>query len=555
MLSAGSVIAGYRVEGVLGAGGMGSVYLVANPVLPRREALKVLSAELSRDNDFRARFMREADVAASLVHPNIVEIYSRGETDDGQLWITMQYVEGTDADDALRAGAISPARAVFIVAEVAKALDYAHQQNVIHRDVKPANFLLSSEGGVERVLLGDFGIARALDDVGLTVTGSVLATVPYAAPEVLSGMPIDGRADLYSLGCSLFRLLTGRTPFGDDVPVPAMMMAHLQQPPPRVTQYVPQLSQAWDQVIATAMAKDPVHRFQSAGDLAAAAAAALEGRAIPVVMPPPSTNAAPTVMPTPPTQLGWSPSATQPKPVRRRRGRWIAAGAAAALVAVGTTATLAMQPDSSPTATSTTTTSAPPVPVSDLESLMLTTEQVSVIMGVGMNPEQVSTNMGGDAQYMPDKECAGPWAPGQRLVYAGSGWVSVAQQPLSAPGTGQPPLPYQAFQAIVGFPSADLADRFRASQMGTWERCANRTVQYESPGSPGLVSIIFGAFSTTDDGTLTMTQILEGAQGWLCGRALGVRNNVAIDTLACSPDDAVGQAVRLVNEIAAKISG
>jgi eukaryotic-like serine/threonine-protein kinase len=176
------------------------------------EAVKVLSAELSRDGDFRARFVREADVAASLLHPNIVSIYRRGETENGQLWIAMQFVDGTDAEDALRAGTMTPDRAVFIVGEVAKALDHAHRHNIVHRDVKPANFLLSSEGGVERVLLGDFGIARALDDVGLTMTGSVLATVPYAAPEVLAGMPIDGRADLYSLGCSLFRLITGRMP-------------------------------------------------------------------------------------------------------------------------------------------------------------------------------------------------------------------------------------------------------------------------------------------------------------------------------------------------------
>ena len=164
--------------------------------------------------DFRARFVREANVASKLDHPNIVSIYNRGETEDGQLWIAMQFVEGTDADAALRAGTMTPVRAVHVVTEVAKALDHAHHRNVVHRDIKPANFLLSGPSGpTERVLLADFGIARALDDIGLTVTGAVMATVAYAAPEVLAGQPFDRRADIYSLGCSMFRMLTGQTPF------------------------------------------------------------------------------------------------------------------------------------------------------------------------------------------------------------------------------------------------------------------------------------------------------------------------------------------------------
>jgi eukaryotic-like serine/threonine-protein kinase len=565
MLPVGSIVAGYRIERVLGAGGMGTVYLAQSPVLPRLEAVKVLSAELSRDADFRARFVREADVAASLVHPNIVSIYRRGETENGQLWIAMQFVDGTDAEDALRAGTMTPGRAVFIVGEVAKALDHAHSHNIVHRDVKPANFLLSSEGGVERVLLGDFGIARALDDVGLTVTGSVLATVPYAAPEVLTGMPIDGRADLYSLGCSLFRLITGRMPFGDENGLPAMMMAHLEQPPPRVTDYVPALPPAWDAVIATAMDKDPAQRFQSAADLAAAAAAALRGQA-----PSPGAYAGGnwwrpadgphTMMAAPPTQLGWAPP-IHAKPTKGRRRMWIVAGAAAAALLVAGTATavtVAMRSDrTSPAiATSTPEVSPPPaVPVDDLEKLLLTPDQVSGIMGVAMNPEPMRTGMGGDADYLTEKNCAGPWAPAQKLVYAGSGWLASAQQGLSAPGTGQPPLPYQTFQAVVGFPSAQLAEKFRAAQSGAWEGCANRQVTFAPPGAPKPVSITFGGPTTTGDGILTTTQSLEGAQGWTCGRALAVRNNVAIDTFACSTANAVDQAVRVLNEIGAKVQG
>jgi len=279
MLNAGSVVAGYRIERVLGTGGTGAVYLAVNPTLPRHDALKVLAAELSHDPDFRARFIREADVASALDHPNIVSVYNRGQTERGELWIAMQFIDGTNADDALRAGTMTPQRAVHIVGEVAKALDYAHANNVVHRDVKPANFLLSGlVGSGERVLLGDFGIARALDDVGLTVTGSVMATVAYAVPEVLASLPFDGRADLYSLGCMLFRLLTGKPPFSAANGMAAVMMAHLQQPPPRVTDLVPSLPATLDAAIATAMAKDPAARFPSAAALTEAAGIALSDR-------------------------------------------------------------------------------------------------------------------------------------------------------------------------------------------------------------------------------------------------------------------------------------
>ena len=207
----GTVVSGYRIESVLGSGGMGTVYLAEDPVLPRRVALKVLSAELSADPAFRARFQREADLAATLDHPNVVTVYSRGESESGQLWIAMQYVAGSDAQQECEAGRMSPTRAVRIVGEVAKALDFAHKRDLVHRDVKPANFLLTE--GDERILLADFGIARSLDDAaGLTGTGTVMATVAYAAPETLSGGDVDGRADVYALGCSLYRMLTGQTP-------------------------------------------------------------------------------------------------------------------------------------------------------------------------------------------------------------------------------------------------------------------------------------------------------------------------------------------------------
>ncbi|MBX7451900.1 protein kinase [Mycolicibacterium sp. 3033] len=313
-ISVGSVVDGYIIEAVLGSGGMGTVYRARHPSLPRSDALKVLSAELSRDDMFRARFQREADLAASLDHPNIVTIYNRGETDDGQLWIAMQYVAGSDADAEVRAGRMSARRAVTIVSAVAEALDYAHRRNILHRDVKPANFLLTDDD--RRIFLADFGIARALDEaVGLTQTGSVMTSVAYAAPETLSGHGADHRSDIYALGCALFRMVVGKTPFAKpEGGMAATAAAHLTEPPPRATTVVPNLPPAIDAVFATALAKDPNQRFQSARALADAAAAALDGSA---------TAQWPARTPPPPPQLPTSSSdPTVPSGAPGHRAGW-----------------------------------------------------------------------------------------------------------------------------------------------------------------------------------------------------------------------------------------
>ncbi|WP_299557595.1 serine/threonine-protein kinase [uncultured Mycolicibacterium sp.] len=275
MLPVGSVVAGYRIEGVLGTGGMGTVYLARNPTLPRHDALKVLRPELSGDPGFRDRFTREAEVAAVLDHPNIVSIHARGQTDDGQLWVAMQYVPGTDAERALRDGRMTPARAVHIVGEVARALDYAHRHRVVHHDVKPANFLLSPQPtGAELVRLGDFGVPHTLAGAGAGA-GGLVATPAYTAPEVLAGGPVDGRADLYSLGCSLYRLLSGHKPVPDTGDAAAVIRAHLYQEPPPLSHWVPWSTPQLDAVLARALAKDPAQRFGSAREFADAAAQAV----------------------------------------------------------------------------------------------------------------------------------------------------------------------------------------------------------------------------------------------------------------------------------------
>ncbi|GAB2514638.1 serine/threonine-protein kinase [Nocardia heshunensis] len=252
---------------------MGEVYLARHPRLPRLDAVKVLSAS-GVDDEFRGRFLREAELASRLRHPNVVTIYDRGEF-EGRLWIAMQYVEGKDAAQLLREGGgpMPMERALRIIDQAARGLDAAHAAGLLHRDVKPANILVGTEtDGVERVLVTDFGIARAAGESdGLTVEGQVLATINYASPEQLSGGKVDARADVYALGCTLFHLVTGAVPFARRT-VAEVIYAHLHEPPPRPSLVNADLPDHLDAVVARAMAKDPADRFASCGELAAAAA-------------------------------------------------------------------------------------------------------------------------------------------------------------------------------------------------------------------------------------------------------------------------------------------
>lgn len=302
MRKPGSWIAGYRIERLLGSGGMGAVYLAKHPELPRSDALKVLTADTAGDEQFRLRFLREAEVAAALDHPNIVTIYNRGRAEvpgepDGLLWIAMQYVPGSDCAAELAAAGrgMPPRRVARIISETAKGVDYAHRRGLLHRDIKPANILLSrldddSTFDEQRVFLTDFGVAKPTDEADtLTVAGTVLATLSYASPEQLTAAArVDGRTDQYSLAATAFHMLTGRVPF-DDHSASAVIRAHLTQPVPRVSMLVPGLSPAVDAVIAKAMAKSPADRFGSCREFADALTMAIRQTGT----PPPVVPAAP----------------------------------------------------------------------------------------------------------------------------------------------------------------------------------------------------------------------------------------------------------------------
>ncbi|HEY7280933.1 MAG TPA: serine/threonine-protein kinase [Actinomycetota bacterium] len=303
-LRPGSQIAEYRVERLVGRGGMGVVYLAEHVHLGKRVALKVLPPEYMEDTGFRKRFEREARLAASLEHPNIVPVTDAGEF-EGELWIAMRFVDGTDLREVLQEHhALNPIRAVSILGRVGSALDAAHKAGLIHRDVKPGNILLeppSATRQVEHVYLTDFGLTKQVDagsadvtdqfasddqahDAGalrapgdaLTRVGYFAGTVDYAAPEQFRGEPLDGRVDVYALGCVLYECLTGSVPFAADDEHQVMLM-HIEAPVPKASTVRPGMPRGLDAVIARAMAKDRDARFPTCRELIDAARSFLSG--------------------------------------------------------------------------------------------------------------------------------------------------------------------------------------------------------------------------------------------------------------------------------------
>jgi protein kinase-like protein len=354
----------YRITGVLGRGGMGQVLRAHDGEHERDVALKVLHPQWAQEEGYRDRFRREARIAARLTEPHVIPIHRYGEI-DGQLFLDMRLVDGEDLDSLLRrTGPMDPSRAVDLVGQVARALDAAHAGGLVHRDVKPSNVLLvgradgrdlaTSAAGEDFAYLADFGVARGADDgpgPALTAVGTAVGSTEYMAPERFGPTPPDGRADVYSLACLLFELLTGRRPFPPGDPA-RVMAAHLHEAPPTPSSRRPGLPAALDEVVLRGLAKDPDQRWQRAGDLADAARAALTGSGVPVPRPDDAptaigllpadggrstTRQVPVAAPVAPAPtLVGAPVATRP----RRRLRWLpwvlaAAATVAALVLAG----------------------------------------------------------------------------------------------------------------------------------------------------------------------------------------------------------------------------
>jgi non-specific serine/threonine protein kinase len=269
-LAVGTEFAGYRIEAVAVRGGMGVVYRATQLRLTRPVALKLVTPELARDPSFRERFRREWMVAASIDHPNVIPVYEAGEA-DGALFIAMRWVEGTNLRTIVGDSGLDPSRAALLVNQVARALDAAHERDLIHRDVKPANILIT---GQEHVYLTDFGLTKHASSIsGLTRTGQWVGTVDYTAPEQIEGKPVSPQTDVYSLGCVLFEALTGRAPFKRENDL-ATLWAHVYTDTPSLRELSADVPAEYEGVVQRAMAKDPEDRFESAGELGRAALAA-----------------------------------------------------------------------------------------------------------------------------------------------------------------------------------------------------------------------------------------------------------------------------------------
>jgi YVTN family beta-propeller protein len=322
----GRDIAGYRIEEVIGRGGMGVVYRAEHLRLGRKVALKVVAPQIAREEKFRDRFLRESRTAGSLDHPNVVPMYDAGEA-DGVLYIAMRFVDGVDLASLIaRDGPLEPARTARIVAQVASALDAAHEAGLVHRDVKPSNVLLPARGAGrgEHAYLGDFGLTkRVLSESGVTGSSAFIGTIAYVAPEQIEGQAVDARSDQYSLACLAFECLTGRKPFERETDI-ATLYAHIRDPFPSVGDDVPaNLAPAVDATLAHAAAKKPVDRYPSCGDMAEDLLRATDAT-------PPGTGQVPVVATRKPRRSG-------------RRRLLIGAVAALAVAVAGTGAFLLLQ--------------------------------------------------------------------------------------------------------------------------------------------------------------------------------------------------------------------
>ncbi|NLG83323.1 MAG: Stk1 family PASTA domain-containing Ser/Thr kinase, partial [Firmicutes bacterium] len=250
----------YRLEELIGEGGMALVYKAECSVLARPVAVKILRPQFAADAEFVERFRREAQAAARLSHPNIVTVYDVGQ-DKGLNYIVMEYVPGENLKEIIKREApFTVARALNIARQICEALHHAHQHNIIHRDIKPHNIIITPEGLVK---VTDFGIARAVSASTLTQDGAVLGSVQYFSPEQAKGAPVGVASDLYSLGCVLYEMLTGSVPFKGESPI-AIALKHIQEDPAPLREFRPGIPATVENLVARALAKDPALRFPSA---------------------------------------------------------------------------------------------------------------------------------------------------------------------------------------------------------------------------------------------------------------------------------------------------
>lgn len=569
-LAQGASFAGYTIVRLLGAGGMGEVYLAKHPRLPRLDAVKILPTNVSGDHDYRLRFAREADLAAKLWHPHIVGVHDRGEY-DGQLWISMDYVEGTDAGQLLaqRYPAGMPVTEVAaVVTAIASALDYAHKQGLLHRDVKPANIMVT-DGGQDvdrRVLLADFGIARTTDDVsGLTATNMTVGTVAYSAPEQLMGEDIDGRADQYALAATAYNLLTGEQLFPNSNPA-VVISRHLNADPPKLADTRPDLA-GLDPVLAAALAKNPADRFERCSDFARALA---EQSGISSSLPaaPTTPRPAPSRTPVESAEQFHGPDDSAPAAENHRpRRRWATVAAAGVVVIVGALLVAVWQPwasdyheptrapNTSPAGAAPPVTAVPPppsglFPASAIDTVLLTPTEINTLLGGASDPliqvTKTTHGMLNNTNLVSPPGCVGVIFTAEHDVLASTGLTAMEDQALESPPSSlTTTMPLHIEQTAVVYPAPEQAQTVLITSQRQWEECARGRVSQGTRGQNGENGLTFTLGEVRlEENVLTVPMIANNHEsgGSACQQAMAVRANVVVSARSCRyPEPPAGQ--------------
>ena len=553
--------AGYTIVRLLGSGGMGEVYLAKHPRLPREDALKLLPPDWSADADYRIRFTREADLASTLWHPNIVGVHDRGES-DGQLWISMDYVDGLDANRLLAErypSGIPPTEVGKIVSAVASALDGAHKKGLLHRDVKPANIMLThlDDDGEQRILLADFGIARDVNEIsGITTTNMTVGTVAYCAPEQLLGEEVDGRADQYALAATAYHLLTGEPMFAHSNPA-VVISRHLNSPPPPLADTRPELAD-FDPVLATGLAKNPNDRFASCSDFARAFNARLGGSGAPspsaLTLPAPVARSAPVSQP-----------ATGSTPVTAAGRSWVLVAVAATVIVVLAGVALVWRPwanraptvhseqtaaPSSPAAVPSAPSPLPPpapptLPASAIDRVLLSDGQLNNLLGTttasgqgGMELTDSVYGMVDNSKLVTPPNCSGVVFAAEPATYADTEFEAIrheAYKPHTYVFSGREP--FRVEQTVAVYPSHERAEAVLSASERQWNQCADGDVREFVPPEDGR-SYTFGAVQRNGD-LLFVPMASSGPTigAHACQRVLGVRFNVVVGTRSCDTVD------------------
>ena len=526
----------YRLLGLLGRGGMGEVYRAYDTTTDRVVALKLLPEHLAGDASFQRRFAREAHIAAALTEPHIVPIHRYGDV-DGRFYVDMRLIDGIDLHHVIRQGPMPPARVAFIIEQVAAALQAAHRAGLVHRDVKPANILLAEH---DFAYLIDFGVACIRDETGLTRTGHTVGSLAYMSPERLQDQEFDGRADVYALTCVVYECLTGRKVF--DGGAAEQIAAHLFNPPPLPSQWG--CPPAFDQVIATGMAKDPATRFQSVGDLARAVrAAAVPEMSVAPTMPRPVQPAIPVPAP--------SFAPIQPRQPRARyRGRIVAGVLVMAVMLVAATV-FAVTRHTGSSVDVAENDSVPTVHPVEIDELLLGSDELNSIFGrkdmvIGsMSDTLLSLS---PATFYEPAKCRSVVAAGTPLTYQNPDQVRTMYV------EGVPSAGYRIFadQLALQYPSQDAAQVAFQRNVDVWQSCEDKdivaTFPDDSPVQTGrIVDLTVGERLIT-----TNLSYLEVRPGYSCQHALALAAVFIVDVRVCGAalkDQARVIATKVVDKI------